>query len=294
MLANFTSQRSSSHTYDDRIDTRVENVSSSALMKIMNSAWESAMLSGVTPGERAVVRDRMDHRPVQREELHGVSLERELVKDSRPSSVLVLEANQADARLHVAELARLQVHDAEHEPAPALIRRDDRGIAESDAHARSRQPRDEQPEDDDERHRSHERLEVGEPVRRRTVGVDRPRTRGREHADAVRERLEKWVRDAHRLRARERAIAQRHIGEREAPVDEQQHAHHPEEEHRPAGVERCEIESREALRAESVLLAVRSAIAVQKAPAHGLRDDGAEAKVGRVGERRRIVVEGGS
>ena len=38
MLANFTSQRTSSQMYDVRFVTRVENVSSSADMKMINSA----------------------------------------------------------------------------------------------------------------------------------------------------------------------------------------------------------------------------------------------------------------
>jgi hypothetical protein len=38
MLANFTSQLTSSHRYDVRVVTRVENVSSSAEMKTINSA----------------------------------------------------------------------------------------------------------------------------------------------------------------------------------------------------------------------------------------------------------------
>ena len=49
MLANFTSQRTSSKVYDVRAMTRVLNVSSCALTLITNSACARASPSGVTP-----------------------------------------------------------------------------------------------------------------------------------------------------------------------------------------------------------------------------------------------------
>jgi hypothetical protein len=49
MLANFASQRISSHQYDARAVTRVENVSSCAFTRMSSSAWASRRESGVAP-----------------------------------------------------------------------------------------------------------------------------------------------------------------------------------------------------------------------------------------------------
>src|SRR5664279_35161 len=150
----------------------------------------------------------MDDRPVQREELDGVSLEGELMKVARASAVGALEASHAHARLHIAELTGLAVHYPEHQRAPALVGRDDRGLAEGDAHARAREPRDEQAKGYHERDGPNERLEVGEPVRSRPVRVNLARAGGGEDADAVRERLQKRVGHSHHIRTAQRAVAE--------------------------------------------------------------------------------------
>ena len=212
------------------------------------------------------------------------------MRSRTPSIVFV--PREIHARLHVAQLARLQIDDAEHQAASAFIGRDDGGLAEPEAHARTCEAREEETERDDERDRSDERLEVREPVGRRTEGVHHAGARGREHADAERERAEEWILESHVLGAAKRTVAKREVGEREEAVQEEQHAHHPPDERGPARVERGEIEARGALCAETVLLAVRLSVAVQEATADGLGDDAAEAEIGDRfvnGRRRRSV-----
>ena len=167
MLANFASQRISSHQYEARAVTRVEKVSSCALTRMSSSAWASRRRVGCRAVQRAVGGDRMDDGPVQREEVDRTPLERERIEVALAAAVGLLEQRDAHADLHVAQLAGLHVDDAEHEAAAALVRRDDGGLAEAEPHARARESRDEQSGRRDEHERAEERLEHDEPVRRR-------------------------------------------------------------------------------------------------------------------------------
>ena len=87
MLANFTSQRTSSHTYELRVETPRRE----GLFERADEDEKLRLRGGKTlgrhAGERTVGGDRMDDRPMQREEFHRASLERELVEVALANAV---------------------------------------------------------------------------------------------------------------------------------------------------------------------------------------------------------------
>ena len=235
---------------------------------------------GGCAAQRAVGRDRVHHRQVQREQIDRIPLERERIEVALPITVDLLDEHDAHAHLHVAQLRRLHVHEAEHEPAPSLVRRDDGRLAEAKSHPRPGQPRDHEPGCRNEHGRAEERLEHNEPVCRRADRVHRPRAGRREDADAEDQRAKKRVGDPEHVAASQRAIAQREIRQGEEAVEQEQRAKRPGEECRGRLGKRAQVEPFEPLRAESVLPTRRLSVVREEAAANLLRDDAAEAEVG--------------
>jgi len=177
-------------------------------------------------------------------------------------------------------LRRLRVHEAKHEPAPALVRCDDGRLAEAKSHPWPGQPRDHESGGRNEHGRAEERLENGEPLCRRADRVHRCRAGGREDADAEHQRAKKRVGDLERVTASQRAVAEREIRQGEKAVEEEQHPERPGEERCGRLGERAQVEPFEPLRAKAVLAARRLAVSREKAAANLLRDDAPEAEVG--------------
>ena len=103
MSANRAPQTTSSALYDERAWTVWAKVSSLPVIRIRTSASQLAERLCRHAEERALLVDRMDDDPVQRQEQHLGPVERELVEAAHAGPrARLLQPAQADGRRHLA------------------------------------------------------------------------------------------------------------------------------------------------------------------------------------------------
>ncbi len=140
--------------------------------------------------KRAVLRDRVHHRPRERKEDHVVALELEERILALQPAIHRFHRHQEAACAQFDQVVGAPVHDSELQADPSVVRCNQHLLAEADACGRTREAPVQQTGRDGKGHESHQRLEGRDCVRQRPARVDVSIPYRRQRMRAEKERIQ--------------------------------------------------------------------------------------------------------